>query len=349
MKYFFKKEWIWLSIVFTIFIITLSSLLIKTNYEVVTPASVSNVGDYIEIITDDDNDLDINTTSVFGFNNACLLNYLVAKLNPFVDEELIESYQNTDDNYTFTQGTIDRNMSIRNAIISGYEKAGYNVEVSFKGYIVRAIYYFDVDINFELNDLILKVDNIELSDQVSFTDVIKSLRENDKDKMNFTCLIKRNNKEQEVELVLYKTNDGYYSPISTELDYSFKIDENAPKYEFDYGDALGPSGGLMQSLYIYEKLTGSKLTKGLKIAGTGTVDIYGNAGLIGGIKQKIYTANANKVDIFFVPIDKSQTTEDRMYMNYTDAKKAYNKLLFSKMEIVPVSSLDDIIKYLEER
>ena len=142
-------------------------------------------------------------------------------------------------------------------------------------------------------------------------------------------------------------DNNKYCPIVVEIDYSYKLPEDAPKCDYEYGNALGPSGGLMQALYIYEKLTGSELTKGLKIAGTGTIDINGNASLIGGMKQKIYTANANNVDIFFVPFDKNRETKDARFKNWYEAKEAYDKLIFTNMEIVPVSSLYDIIEHLE--
>lgn len=350
MKYFLKREWKWLVAVLTIFIITLGLLLIKTKYEVVTPAVISPVDQYITIGESKKDDISINTTSVYGFYNANLLNFLISKVNPFSDEEKIYSYQDTSTTYTTKQGTLHRDFSIRNSIVSGYKKAGYNVDVIFKGYTVTSIYDFGISMNFELGDTVKKVDDLELSEELSLDKALKKIREIDSSKIKFNCLIERDQEEKEVELELYVVEDKKYLPIVTEVDYTFRIlDENAPKYDYEYGDALGPSGGLMQSLYIYEKLTGCKLTKGLKIAGTGTIDINGNAGLIGGIKQKIYTANANKVDIFFVPVDNSRETEDDKLKNWKDAEIAYKKLLFTKMEIVPVSSLDDIIKYLEER
>ena len=341
-------------IILTVFLTTLGLLFIKTNYEVITPAVVTPVDDYMTIGNDKKSKLDINTTSIYGFTRANLLNFIVSKLNPFVDENKLYSYINTSESYETTQGALHRGLSIRNAIVSGYKEAGYDVEIDFKGYVVTSIYNFGVQMNFELEDKIFRVEDIELSEKVTLDDAIKQIRKSNSDKMLFNCLIKRleNNKmvEKEVVLELYLKDDKIYSPIVSELDYDFKIlDENAPKYDYEYGNAMGPSGGLMQALFVYESLTGGNLTKGLKIAGTGTVDVNGNAGLIGGIKQKIYTANANGVDIFFVPIDKSRDTKKDRFSNWYDAKEAYDNLLFTNMKIYPVSSLYDIIEYLEKQ
>ena len=107
---------------------------------------------------------------------------------------------------------------------------------------------------------------------------------------------------------------------------------------------------LNQALYIYEQLTGCKLTSKIKVAGTGTIDTNGNAGLIGGIKQKIYIANACNVDVFFVPVDMSREKEEEQYSNWNDALEAVsflNKLGQNDMKVVPVKNLDEIISYLE--
>ena len=52
-------------------------------------------------------------------------------------------------------------------------------------------------------------------------------------------------------------------------------------------DIGGPSAGLIFSLAIYDKITPGTLTGGRDIAGTGTIDVNGNVGEIGGIQQKI--------------------------------------------------------------
>lgn len=55
----------------------------------------------------------------------------------------------------------------------------------------------------------------------------------------------------------------------------------------DPNDVGGPSAGLMFTLGIIDKLTPGGLTGGKTIAGTGTIDGFGQVGPIGGIQQKI--------------------------------------------------------------
>jgi PDZ domain-containing protein len=92
----------------------------------------------------------------------------------------------------------------------------------------------------------------------------------------------------------------------------------------------------MTTLAIYDSLTEKDLSHGLKIAGTGTIDADGYVGDIDGVKHKINGAAKDEADIFFVPAG-------RNYEEATKTKKENNL----KIEIVPVETLDDAIKYLE--
>jgi PDZ domain-containing protein len=60
--------------------------------------------------------------------------------------------------------------------------------------------------------------------------------------------------------------------------------------EIDSQNIGGPSAGMMFTLEIINQLTEDDLTKGYRIAGTGTIDQDGNIGSIGGIRQKIFGA-----------------------------------------------------------
>jgi Lon-like protease len=65
----------------------------------------------------------------------------------------------------------------------------------------------------------------------------------------------------------------------------------------------GPSAGLMLTLGILDKLDPQDLTGGKIIAGTGTMNEFGQVGPIGGIAQKIVGAKAAGATIFLTPAD----------------------------------------------
>jgi PDZ domain-containing protein len=103
--------------------------------------------------------------------------------------------------------------------------------------------------------------------------------------------------------------------------------------KIDAGNIAGPSAGLMFTLGILERLSPTDLTHGYKIAGTGTINIDGSVGAIGGVKQKVIGAEWAGAKYFFVPYDGG---------NYADAQKAVKP----GMTLVPVHNLGDALHYL---
>lgn len=94
----------------------------------------------------------------------------------------------------------------------------------------------------------------------------------------------------------------------------------------------GPSAGMMFTLEIIDELTQEDLTHGRRIAGTGTIDIDGNVGPIGGIRQKVFGAIDAGAEIILVPAD-----------NYDEAVAAAG----DKITVVKVATIQDAITYLD--
>ena len=88
---------------------------------------------------------------------------------------------------------------------------------------------------------------------------------------------------------------------------------------------------------MYDALTKKDLTKGLKIAGTGTIEEDGTIGAIGGVKYKLLGAVNSHADIFFVPSGN----------NYKEAVKIKKKRKL-KIKIVKVEKAEDAINYLKK-
>jgi PDZ domain-containing protein len=104
----------------------------------------------------------------------------------------------------------------------------------------------------------------------------------------------------------------------------------------------GPSAGLMMTLEILDQLDVAKdLTKGYKIAGTGTISLDGTVGRIGGINHKVIAADKAGAEIFFAPEDTPDATS-----NYQEAL-ATAKRIGTSMQIVPIKTVKDAIAYLD--
>lgn len=97
------------------------------------------------------------------------------------------------------------------------------------------------------------------------------------------------------------------------------------------GAITGPSAGLMFTLQIVDQLTPGGITGGRVVAGTGTVEADGSVGPIGGVKQKVFAAEAAGASVMFVPRS-----------NYEDAAGVATRLT-----VVPVDRVDDALTWLK--
>ena len=217
-----------------------------------------------------------------------------------------------------------------NAIISAYHEA--KEEITINKDLLKILYLDkNSDTNLEIGDILLTADNVSITDFNSLKEVINNHKVGDeisvdvlRDEEKLTRYFKINevDGEKRAGIYLIKMYD-YVTPRKTTINFS--------------NSEGGPSGGFMVSLAIYTRLTGNDLTKGKKIAGTGTIDEKGNIGMIGGVTYKVTGAYHGKADVFLVP---SGNYEEAV--NFAKEKK-YN------LDIVKVDTLHEAIEYLESR
>ncbi|PLR75766.1 hypothetical protein CU633_19200 [Bacillus sp. V3-13] len=126
-------------------------------------------------------------------------------------------------------------------------------------------------------------------------------------------------------------------------DLEAELNEIVTKTEEYYGESFG----LMLALGLTEQWHGLDFSKGgkYKIAGTGTLEADNTVGSIGYVKAKLFTAELNNVDYFFVPKDKDRFEYEGL-SNEEEAKKLDAEENFP-FEIVYVDTLDDALKFLE--
>lgn len=78
------------------------------------------------------------------------------------------------------------------------------------------------------------------------------------------------------------------------FDYPFQV-------SIESGEIGGPSAGLAYTLGIIDALTAGELTGGKKVATTGTMEIDGTVGNVGGVVQKTAAVRAAGAEYFLVP------------------------------------------------
>jgi Lon-like protease len=99
------------------------------------------------------------------------------------------------------------------------------------------------------------------------------------------------------------------------------------------GSITGPSAGLIFALTIIDKLTEGGIKGGLSVAGTGTILPDGRVGPVGGVAQKVFTAEAAGAQVLFVPRS-----------GYAEAAAAATRIT-----VVPVDTIHDALDWLRAR
>ena len=325
------KEFIKENLVFLIVIIFTSII-----FNIPLPYYISAPGGTIDIenrITVNDKEIDkdgsLNMLYVTEYNGT-VGSYVIAKVLKNWDINKIEEKQIVDTETLEQISTRNRlllKQSIQSATLVAFNSAGKEVKINSKEHIVL-VNLKDNDL--KIGDIVLKVEDIEIENITDIKNILEEKQENDKVKL----LIKRNNKELEIEIPVSVENNQKILGVVlyTYLDYELN-----PKIELKFKDSeSGSSGGLMMALSIYNAISDEDIIKGRNIAGTGTIDSDGNVGKIDGIKYKIIGAYKNKMDIVLVPKD-----------NYEEAKKINEENNYN-LKLVKVEKFEDAIKYLKK-
>lgn len=101
----------------------------------------------------------------------------------------------------------------------------------------------------------------------------------------------------------------------------------------------GPSAGLAFTLALIDALTEGDLTGGLDVAVTGTIDVEGNVGAIGGLNSKASAVQQVGVKYMLVPVNQGE--------DGTDGIARAREVVGDDVEIIPVATLQEALDALE--
>ncbi len=315
-------------ILITIAIIIL--FLMRFPYYIEAPGGIDNMQDKIEID---------GYNSTGSFNIAYVREYeasvptlLISLFNKDWDvikrdEVLLEN--ETVNDYT-TRDKLFMNESMSTATYVAYTKAKKEINILSSN---LTIIYIDEEskTNLKVGDNILEIEKTKINNKDDITEVIEKYEigtklnvkvQNNGEEYNRYAEVIELEKEKKLGILLVTLNKYETNP---------KINIKTEKNE------SGSSAGLIAALTIYNNLVEEDITHGLKIVGTGTIDMDGNVGSIGGVSYKLKSAEAENADLFLVPNGE----------NYEEAIKLKKEKNY-KIKIVGISTFEEAINYLEE-
>lgn len=324
-----------------IVILFIASLFIPTPYFIFQPGSVEELSSKVIVENAEqkaEGKLYLTTVLSLKASNIYYLAYGLLAPHAAVERSTSVKGDMTDKEYSRWLEYLMRS-SQENAIVAGLKAAGEDVNVHPKGVIVQNVHdRSKANGVLEAGDIIHAVDGLPVWKSPDLLSYLKGKEAGNAVTVEF----KRDGKEkrEEIELIPLdhseiKAGLGIVLSDYTELETSREVKMTA-------GDIGGPSAGLMFSLEIYKQLQNKDITKGYKIAGTGTIDQDGKVGQIGGIREKITAVEKANIDIFFCPKDMMPSDTNEKEVLEEAEKYGYD------VKIVPVETLEEAIQFLEK-
>lgn len=294
------------------YIYLLMVLLVNTNQSAILKGNVQNTKDIYSI--DGVDVFNMNTIYVLSYAPLTFFQFSLISFDPDVflyETTRLEETLTTLE--SFQIGQIQKESSYHTALIVAFEKANMSVSYLFKGYAVTSVPNKVTDL--KINDFIIEINNEVLTPETNMS----QFRTN-------SVLELKVMRNSELINITYerKSNDLSLSvyPMYTIIDTEVKISLHGLNNVIG-----GPSSGLMMTLSIYASL--KNYPKLYRFGGTGTLDVFGNVGSIGGLYQKYMTA-IHDLDYMFVPKQQEALLKD------VDTSK-----------VVFVQTIDEAIHFLE--
>jgi PDZ domain-containing protein len=281
-------------------------------------------------------------------DQANLWEYLYAQISPNVGllkmEDVLNPHEDVEEYFERQKAYME--ASQQKAIAVAFLRAGQKIQIEERGAVLtNFIPGMPAEKVLKAGDVVIQVDERAIKNDHDLIEALKGKAEGERVKLK----IIRKEKTMELTLELsafppeYQQDEGPKAGLGIIGPETKRSITPSKKVNFDTENIGGPSAGLMFTLELINQLSPGDLTKGYRIAGTGTIDIDGKVGRIGGIEYKIVAADREGAEIFFAPDDDSSAPNHQS--NY-DVALQTAKDLGLDLEVVPVKSIDDALKYL---
>ncbi len=238
-----------------------------------------------------------------------------------------------------------------NAVFVALRAAGYPVELKSGDVIIdfmicleanaagtECLQYSPADELLDPGDVLKTVDGQEVSIIDDLSPILAKVKPGEQIKIEF----ERDGTPMsgEIETILAPGEDPPrtiigFRPIDTttvELPKGLNVDINT--------DSIGgPSAGLAFTLTLIDQLTDGDLMGGERVAVTGTIDVEGKVGAIGGLNSKASAVKQVGVKYFLVPLNQGE--------GGLDGIERARAVVGNDVEIIPVATVEEALAALE--
>lgn len=214
------------------------------------------------------------------------------------------------------------------AEVVALRRLGYEIEIKGGGaQVAHVLPYSPVKDVILPNDVITGLNQQPIRLAEDLTAAVQKMRPGD----TVSLLVKRGEESKEIRAKLTENPDDKGKPMLGVQITTHNWEPTLPiKIHANTADIGGSSAGTMMVLEIMNQVEKRDLASGHRIAGTGTISLNGTIGKIGGVQQKVITAERQGMEYFIVPED-----------DYPDAVQAAKKI-----QLVKVRTLDDVMAFL---
>lgn len=314
-----------------------------------TPASAQPVDDRITLVDLDEVAAQYTPEGDIYFvtitePSQSVLSWFVGGDDPavrFITEEAKYGFQSPELRRTFALEQM--RTSEQKAQFVALQRVGYDVDLVPGEVLIEAMVCLEADEDgaecmvwspsdevLDPGDRILEVDGFPVDGVEDLSQVLESRGPGDIVRMRID---RPGEGELDVDVELTASPDdpdrtivGFYPFDTRRVVLPFELD-------IDTGSIGGPSAGLAFTLTLIDELTPGELTGGGQVAVTGTIELDGSVGRIGGLPQKASAVAQTGVDLFLVPAGQSDLDEARAVAG-------------DDVEIVEVATVDEALEVL---
>ncbi len=332
-----RRVWVVVGTVLAIFVgvVAIAAAIVPLPYRLISPGGATPVEDVVEIegapVYEHDGSVLFLTVSVTDKDpNAytVLSGWLDDDVEVIREDELLQGRTQKEEERL---NEIAMTSSQLAATKVALERLGYTVGVSGNGAVVTTVEEGSpAEGLLEIGDVITAVDGtpVQLADEVGTAVRARPAGS------PVTFTVERGDRTMTVTVTTRATSSGEFAgqaqvgvaTTTKDANFDFPVD-----VEIDTGSVGGPSAGLAFTLTILDELSPGNLTGAKLVAVTGTIELDGSVGPVGGVAQKAVTAKRAGARLFVVP----------------EAEEAEARDHADGMKVVGVDDLDEALAALE--